>query len=242
MATGAYGTDREFTIEPECPWYEAQQTYGPPNVNWCEPTVCSYINEPANTWSHLPLILVGFWIWKKAKQSQVAFYGICAALVGVFSCIYHATNNYLTQYFDFLGMFNVLSFALAWNCRRFFWGRRLSFGSWYLLYLLLHSVVFTIFDIVDLPVQEIIMLSVVPFVTLDVAAGKLQSQLRHYHYFWLGIAALLVGQAFAIIDIQRIYCEPENLFLHGHVMWHLLSSVSLLFFGLHIKKHSNRTH
>ena len=50
---------REFTISPQCPWYEAQQAYGPPNVNWCEQTVCHIINEPANTWSNLIFLFVG---------------------------------------------------------------------------------------------------------------------------------------------------------------------------------------
>ena len=44
-----YKDNQEFTIAPQCPWYDAQQTFGPPNVDWCEPTICAYINEPANT-------------------------------------------------------------------------------------------------------------------------------------------------------------------------------------------------
>ncbi len=46
----------EYTISADCPWYEAQHLFGPPNVNWCEPTVCKIINEPANTYSNLALL------------------------------------------------------------------------------------------------------------------------------------------------------------------------------------------
>ena len=62
---------KEFTIEPGCPWYEAQQSYGAPNVNWCEPTVCSVINEPANTWSNLPYLLVSLVLIKKMKDQPL---------------------------------------------------------------------------------------------------------------------------------------------------------------------------
>ena len=231
---GPYDTQREFTIELGCPWYEAQQSYGPPNVNWCEPTVCSYINEPANTWSNLPLLLVGIWLWKKAKSSQLYVFGMCVFFMGFFSFIYHATNNYLSQYVDFLGMFAVTSFALAWNSKRFNWGAKVGFAAWFAGYFAVHAVIFTLFDITNLPVQEIIALSVISFVVLDIWAGKRDGRLKKYKYFWWGFATLIVAQTFAIIDIQRIYCEPENIFLHGHVMWHLLSALSMLFFGRHI--------
>ena len=32
-----------------CPWHSITETWGAPNVKWCEETLCQWISEPANT-------------------------------------------------------------------------------------------------------------------------------------------------------------------------------------------------
>jgi dihydroceramidase len=44
---------------------------------------------------------------------------------------------------------------------------------------------------------------------------------------WLGVAALLMGLAFALwaLDTLRIVCAPESL-LQGHALWHVLGAIA----------------
>ena len=237
---GPYGTVKEFTVDPGCPWYEAQQTYGAPNVNWCEPTQCGYINEPANTWSNLPFLIFGILIFQKARKSLTSFFGVNVFLMGVFSFTYHASNNFLTQYIDFLGMFLVMSFLLTFATIRFFQKTWEDFYKLFWAFFSIHCVIFMIFDITLIPVQYIMALNALPVLFMEVGSSLRSGELLKIYYFWLGLAGMILAQGFAIMDIQRIYCNPENLWFHGHVMWHLISSLAMVAFAFHIQKHTPR--
>ena len=40
---------------------------------------------------------------------------------------------------------------------------------------------------------------------------------------------------FALIDLHRFYCVPENIFFHGHVLWHLFNGIAMFWIALHLK-------
>ena len=95
-----------------CPWHSITETWGAPNVKWCEETLCQWISEPANTWSNLAYIFAAILLWKtKTKKPSVRtrlnYFSFAIAFCGIGSFIYHASNNRLTQFLDFLGMFAV---------------------------------------------------------------------------------------------------------------------------------------
>ncbi len=227
--------NKEFTIDPGCPWYEAQQSYGAPNVNWCEPTVCSVINEPANTWSNLPYMIIGLALLVKMKKQPLRGFPYAVFVMGLLSFVYHATNNYLTQFFDFIGMFLMLSFLVSFNLKRLC-KTETGFYTLFWFLVFLNTAVFMIFDIVDWPVQPMMLINAVPAIVLDLVNGFKEKRLKEYSWFALAVVALGVAQGFAILDIKRIWCEPDNFFLHGHVVWHLLGSVGMLFAGLHLNR------
>jgi hypothetical protein len=47
---------------------------------------------------------------------------------------------------------------------------------------------------------------------------------------WLAAALLLLGGAtfFSLLDVTRTWCDPDDHWLQGHAIWHLLSAASLL--------------
>ena len=234
---GPYSNDvKEFTIDPGCPWYEAQQSYGAPNVNWCEPTVCSIINEPANTWSNLPYMIIGLVLVKKMKDDAISGFPYVVFFMGLFSFIYHASNNYLTQFLDFVGMFLMMGILLAFNFRRVF--PKFKFGTYSLFwfFVFLNTAGFMAFNIIDFPVQPMMLINAVPIIILDLTAGYKEGRLKDYSLFGATVFFLIAAQSFAILDIKRIWCEPENTILHGHVVWHILGSVAMLCAGLHLKR------
>ena len=57
------------SLDPQCPWYELSEI-AKPNVKWCEAPVCSWITEPANTWSNLAFIFMGIFIWYIASHKN----------------------------------------------------------------------------------------------------------------------------------------------------------------------------
>lgn len=230
-----YGTVRELTIEPGCPWYEAQQTFGAPNVNWCEPTTCSIINEPINTWSNMGLVIVGLIVFFKFKDRLPKQFGLAVFVMGVLSFIYHASNNFLTQYIDFVGMFTVMSFLAAVTTVRFFSIRENLFYSWYWFFFSAHAVLFMIFHITKIPVQFIMYINLIPIIILELYISFQHKIGSKQKFFFVGVGLTILAQIVAVLDIKRIYCNPEG-WIHGHALWHLIGAVAAYFLALHVSE------
>ena len=78
-------------LQPGCPWYKLS-SLGLPNVKWCEATRCSWITEPANTWSNLAYIIAGiiiFMMLKPENRKTSKWFGATLIFVGFSSFVYH---------------------------------------------------------------------------------------------------------------------------------------------------------
>ena len=228
----------EISIEPQCPWHNGQVTYGTPNVDWCEPTVCEWINEPANTWSNLPFLLVGLWLWKKTKNTVVQSFGLIVFVMGFLSAVYHATNNLVTQYFDFVGMALMTSFLLAFVCRRIRNKVQNSFDHYFWFFFSLNLLILLFLGLLKLPVQLFLLINTIPILLAEFYCIFVLKKTRKVYFFATSFIVLIIAQVFAQIDLKRIYCEPNNMILHGHVIWHVLCAMAMAFAGLHIRENS----
>ncbi|MFH1811361.1 MAG: ceramidase domain-containing protein [Pseudomonadota bacterium] len=225
---------------PGCPWYDVTEVVGAPNLKWCEPTRCEWISEPANTWSNLGYLAVAVVFWRLARSARsvaVRLFAPTAFLMGLFSFVYHASNNYLTQVFDFVGMFLYVYLLVRINLvrvwpglrtwqRPIYWGLILgSTGLVHGMYLL------------DLPYQLLIAIGVLVLVVTEVICMRRGDWQRYrYRYFGLSLLIIVVAESFSLLDVSRTWCQPENLILHGHAIWHVLGSVSILFAFLHYRQ------
>lgn len=227
-----------ISIEPHCPWYEGQVNYGTPNVDWCEPTVCGWINEPANTWSNLLFLLIGLWLWKKITNPIVQSFGLIVFIMGCLSAIYHATNNLLTQYFDFIGIVLMASFLLAFVSRRIRNQKQKSFDQYYWFFLSLNLFILLFLGVLKIPLQLMMLINMVPVFFAELYCIFVLKKTRKVYFFAASFGVLILAQVFAQIDLRRIYCEPSNMILHGHVIWHCLCAVAMGFAGLHIRENS----
>lgn len=235
MAALYDNNNREYTIQNGCPWYEAQQSYGAPNVNWCEETQCAFINEPANTWSNLGFLIVGVWIYLRWKKSPLKYFGLIVFIMGTLSGIYHASNNFLTQMYDFAGMSLMMSYLLAFQFERMFY-KKVRFVFVFLGFLIANALILYSLHQANKPVQMLLLINALPLIVWDVYNGWKNKQLQHYSAFAAGFGALILAQISAQIDLKRIYCEPQNLWFHGHVIWHILCAISMCFIALHLNR------
>jgi len=234
-----FTSSKEFTIEPHCPWYESQQKFGPPNVNWCEPTTCAYINEPANTWSNLSFIIVGLIILKKINNlndKMLRDFGYIVIVMGLCSFFYHATNNFLTQFIDFLGMFLLTSFMLAQQVKRLRGEDPRNYATLFWFFMFISTCLFWMFDLYQVPIQLIVTLEVIPMLILEVICCAKEKRTKELSWFLGCLITMIVAQTFSMLDHKRLWCEPENLFLHGHALWHIFGGLGMLFLALHLKK------
>lgn len=234
-----YSNTKEFTIGPSCPWYREQQAYGPPNVNWCEPTQCALINEPANAWSNLALLLAGVLIITKLNQTKekvIRDFGWAVFVTGFFSFTYHATNNYFSQFFDFLGMYLSTSLPLAIQTQRLRGKNPRDYHAFFWFYMFGSTCMFWFFHLWGIAIQHTIILQVVSMLVLEIVCRAREGKLSQMKYFWGSLLLMGIAQTFSQLDIKRIWCEPENVFLHGHAIWHVFSAAGMVMLALHYRE------
>lgn len=224
-----------------CPWDRWHTTFGPPNVRWCEARNCSFIQEPANTWSNLSYIFIAFVIFLKFKEKNwkvARELGLVTLFLGLFSFVYHASNNFFTQILDFLGMYLFTSYLLAFETKKLFpkigWCQR----RLYWIYLFANSLLFWIFHLLKFPIQLTILLQILVILYLEFKSLKNLSNPKPNPSFLTAMAFFFCAQVFSVLDLTRIICQPENHLFQGHAIWHILGAIGIYFLGKHIVESS----
>lgn len=239
---------REFTVEPGCPWYEAQQSYGAPNVNWCEPTQCALINEPANAWSNLGFLVVAVAIYLRLATKPLAQFAkdwsVAIFIMGAMSFLYHATNNFFTQFFDFFGMFLMTSIPIAINILRVQGKDPSHYRTLYGWIFAANLFLFQCFVFMNIAVQQTVTINALAILFLELIAQYKENGFKNLglnlKYFWLSGGIMAIAQTFSQLDLKRKWCEPENLVLHGHAIWHVIGSLGMVTLFLHYRQFSKK--
>ena len=215
---------------PSCPWHRGAELLGAPNIKWCETTLCGWISEPANTWSNLLYLVLALVIhvqYRRAPSAHLRPMAPAMALLGLMSGLYHASNNYLTQVFDFLGMFLLTFWFLVLNLQRNRW---LPPGWQAALYWLLVAGGLALVHLMylqRLPFQLLIAVATVAIIATEFTARRHAAQRMPLRYFLAGLALMALAQTASVADLSRVWCDPGNHFLQGHALWHLLSALAL---------------
>ncbi|MBT3586731.1 MAG: hypothetical protein HN509_17605 [Halobacteriovoraceae bacterium] len=222
----------EFTIippEPHCPWYQAH-TSAPPNIDWCEESLCSWIHEPANTWSNLAYLFVAIYLFKLLRNSSSEFRWFSPAmfLMGLFSLIYHASYNFYTQFFDFLGMY---IFTLHLFCLNIYRLRKKSNYplKLYLGLISLFSAITVFGYIYKIKFQVLIIIIAGMIILSEYFCWKIKTTAINYQNYIISLFLIVIAATFSVLDISRTWCDPKNHWLQGHALWHLFSCLSLYF-------------
>lgn len=216
-------------LQPGCPW-SALSLLAPPNVDWCEAPLCSWVVEPANTWSNIAYLLVALLLWRRSQGKTGRGLGLFAPamlLTGLFSLVYHASYNFFTQFFDFVGMFLWLGLLLAINRARLgaagggAIARDLGFvvaGG---------SVLVVLFYLLGIPIQLIVLGLIFVLLGQEIACSRRPDRPDDYRWYAVMLVLLASASVFSALDVTRVFCDPDNHFLQGHATWHLLSALSM---------------
>lgn len=222
---------------PECPWAPVREWGGLPNVKWCEETLCSWISEPANTWSNLAFLVTAAVIFvgtRKETSRTERFWPVAAFWVGVTSLVYHASVTFVLQVFDFFGMYFFFSLVLLLNCVRLGWLEKER-----LFKVLWASIIgLTVFTVVvakvGLPVQGIVGVMLLgALVTETLATRRHGTQVR---WFLGALAFIAVAAVFSGSDVSRRWCDPSDHVFQGHAIWHVLNAVGIGLAWVHYRQ------
>lgn len=199
---------------------------------------CSWVVEPANTWSNLAYVLVGLGLWTLARRSssaQLRFFAPAAIGVGVASGIYHASYTFVLQIFDFLAMYVFCYLLICLNLRRLGvlgsadWRRRF----WQLV---VGTTLLTVgLDLLEVPIQAVVALLIVVIVASEFWIQR-RGDRATLHFFVLAMALIAAGAVFSVLDVTRTWCDPTHPFLQGHAIWHTLSALALFAAYFHYRQ------
>ena len=213
------------TLPLGCPW----SGWALPNLKWCEANLCAWVTTPANTWSNLAYLAVALLMrrWAGARPLLRPF-APAAVATGVSSFAYHASYTYFFQFFDFVGMFLFAGLPVTLNAVRLGWiserARRLVYGA----LVIGCSALVPIFFRNHVPIQAIVALLIAVAISQELILwfGRATPESRGW---WLvAVGVLAVAATCSGLDLSRVWCDPENHWLQGHAVWHVLSAVSLL--------------
>jgi hypothetical protein len=207
-----------------CPW----QDFQPATIKFCEEQLCSWITQPANTWSNIGFIIVGLFIIRQAKrlkQSSLTLIGASSVLLGFGSGLFHASSTFLFEVFDLLGMFLISGILLCFNLQRL---TGISNRYITIIFIMLNAAsvgfmfVWQPSGIATFAVQITLAL------TLELLLHIRRDEINYRHFLYMTGTFIL---SFVIwgLDISKILCDPHNHIITGHAVWHLLNAGAIYF-------------
>jgi len=219
------------SLAPQCPWYELSEM-AKPNVKWCEASQCSWITEPANTWSNLAFVFAGMIIWylaRKKGQKSLALFGPVAIFVGACSFVYHMSYTMVLQTFDFIAMYAFVGILLIFNLRRLEKISKERQTPFFIGLVLACTALFMVFYALQIPMQIIVAVLVVAFIATEFMARKRLTTKPNSKHFIIAFASLGVALTFTLLDVTRTWCDPNNHVVQGHALWHVFNSITIFF-------------
>jgi hypothetical protein len=155
------------------------------------------------------------------------------SLVGVLSFAFHATNNFATQLLDFIGMYVLAFLLLSLNLQRIGWLRRERVGQAHVGLTVGCTLAIPVMRHVRIPYQLVVLVAVLVIVGTEVVLSRRADRRESYRDFWLAVALMALAAAFSVVDVARVWCEPDNHWMQGHALWHVSSALALLFTARH---------
>jgi hypothetical protein len=218
---------RGLSLSP-CPW----DGFAPGTVSFCEDRLCGWVAEPANAWSNLAYVVVGFYLLYLAHRDRRVPLYLCGAtsiLVGFGSFLFHISGTFFGEFFDLSAMFLIGSLMVTMEARRFV---TLSMAKTTMLYLAISlgsMLVVLLFRTVGIVLFGI---QVALIYVSNIYWKSRKAKVVHRHAFRLG-ATFAVAFGIWLLDLFKVVCSPSNHVFTGHSAWHILTALCLYFFYKH---------
>jgi hypothetical protein len=205
------------------PWYG----WAPATMHFCEALTGGPMAQPCNAVSSLAFVAVGLYLFRLCSgRSLYRLFPVSCVLVGVSSFLYHASWTFFFQVFDVSSMY-MMSCLL------------LSFNAWRLGLLSSRRLPEAYAVLVAASIVVMVMLKGRSGETLfgiEIAAAAAMEALllkrgsgARYGHFVRGLAVFLAALAVWVLDVKEIVCAPENHYLQGHALWHVLNALCFYF-------------
>lgn len=202
------------------------------NYIFCERQLCHWVQQPANTWSNVGYFIAAFLILRSDRpRTERLFFFWASFLLFLGSTLFHLSGTRLGKNLDVAAMLILSMGICAFSMKRWFqWDHKRSLWFYFVGLALSLGFLFVMgFGSVPF-ISEILIAAFLEFLMIRQGRGNLD---KRWLVLALGIEAL-AGSVW-ILDVRRVWCDPENHWISGHGVWHLLSALAIYVFFLSIK-------
>jgi dihydroceramidase len=202
---------------------------------FCEaPRTGALVLQPANAWSSLGFVFVGFWIIWGAyalprdtpfARGSALWFGVTAIVVGIGSLLLHATLTLWGQFYDVLGMYLLSAFVLVYALQRW---RGLSNATSLALYVAACALLITLLWLMPETRRWLFALVLLLAIVVELVLARPRRPEVRVALFGYGLLANVVAFVIWVFDNTHTLCAPDSL-VQGHAIWHLLGAVAVYF-------------
>lgn len=195
---------------------------------FCEARLCDWVVEPSNAWSSLGYVLVGVYLLfaHTLHKGDARLYAVLAGqvLTGIGSFAFHGTATFWGEVLDQVGMFMLSCMIISFVFAR---ERKLTSGATAALYAGLTAASTGLLLLIR-PIG-------IPLFALQLLIG-LGWELRLWYkserrsdfkYLLQGLGIFGVSLVIWVTDISGAVCDPDNHFITGHAIWHVLNALCI---------------
>lgn len=206
-----------------CPWSK----FAPSVESFCEERLCSWIVEPANTWSNIGYILVGLLILRANRgtgRNSLNLAGLTSILVGIGSTLFHATGSRIGEIVDLGAMYLISGLFIIFAVNRL---KSVSTAVLSLSYAAITATSLTAMIIFHSSGIAIFVAHLVVAVLLELTLAYRFYATTSYKHLNLMVMAFALAYFMWYLDYHKIFCDPDNHWFGGHAGWHLINSTCL---------------
>lgn len=223
-----------------CPW----NGFTPSEIDFCENNLCSWIVEPANSWS---CIAYAFWgglilyrSHKEGLKGPFSYFGYIALLIGLFSLAYHATLTFVGSLLDLGSMYLFLSNIIHIIVQRLsIWANKKLTSYSALIFWSFNLALLGITFIFESATGLIYLGLVLSVLSMEIFLLTRERNIKkHYRWLLAAFGMYVFASYFWYLDTYRVYCQPDNHVFNGHVVWHFGSAFCIFAVFMHYKQFS----
>lgn len=220
-------------IITNCPW----DGYPAATFPTCETRICAWIQQPGNSLSNIGFFLIGFYLiylfYKKKSPSGFNF-GICTLYIGLASFAAHSARIPFFGFLDFAAIFSAFCMHATYSLT---YKHPLKFKNHFKIFLVMYFATASILYIFQSIKEILFAVFVLALIYSEHRILKSEGRSLLSSSFKKVMLTFFVSAFFLVLDMNKVWCMPDNHFFQFHMIWHVMCAISLYFLAKHIDTH-----